>query len=83
MTKIRAQSATRERREAKLVSASPLGPVGNLILRQPMAPSPVLTSRRALQKFFSSVVFTLHVGLSKFHLKEDISSSFQPPALES
>ena len=83
MTKIRAQSATRERREAKLVSASPQVPVGNLILPHPMAPSTVLTCRRASQQFFSSVVFTLHVGLSKFHLKEDISSSFQPPALES
>ena len=83
MTKIRAQSATRERREAKPVSASPQVPVGNLILPHPMAPSTVLTCRRVSQQFFSSVLFTVPVGFPQVHLKEEISSSFQPSALES
>ena len=51
MTEIRAESATRERGEAKLVSASPRDPVGGLILSQPGALDPVLTSRRASQWF--------------------------------
>ena len=51
MTEIRADSTTRERREAKLVSASPQAPVGGLILSQPRALDPALTSRRASQRF--------------------------------
>ena len=51
MTEIRADSTTRERREAKLVSASPQAPVGGLILSQPRALDPALTSRWASQRF--------------------------------
>jgi hypothetical protein len=51
VTEIRAQSTTRERGEAKLVSASPQAPVGGLILSQPRALGPALTSRRASQRF--------------------------------
>ena len=77
MTEIRAESTTRERREAKLVSASLLAPVcvGGLILSQPGALSTALISRRTSQWFSSSVLFTFSVGLPEVHLKEFSSSS--------
>lgn len=84
MTKIRAQSAARERRETQLVSASFLasgawGGEGGTGLRLslPRALSTIVTSRWASQQFSSSVLSTLPIEFLEFHLKEEVSSSSQ------
>lgn len=67
MTEIRAESATRERREAKLVSASPQAPLGAesypLSARGP-GPSP--HQQAGIPAVSSSALFIFH----EVHLKE-------------
>ena len=81
MTEIRAQTATRQRREAKLCFCFSTGPCvcvcvcvcvcmvgagGLFILPQPRAQSPDLTSRQASQLFSSSVLWVFLLEFINF-----------------
>ena len=75
MTKTRAQSATRERREGMLTSVSPRAPVcmagGGAYHLSPRGPEPSPHQQVSIAAVSSSVLLTVPAELPKVHLKED------------